>query len=314
MTEDERKGIHASTLKNLKKVMLSSPKKALKAHFYYSTKKTEALLVVNLVAKDANGSKAKRTSKAMIPKGQVVFGEVTRSGKKLLFSIKKGKGSTLKKSWLHPHLIEDKLGFLKSRSILGIFGQSVEPEAESVEDVTRDDFKAIFGEDIQDEDVADLEVLFQKQEHIAELNETINKMLLAQHSEEKEKQAKQLVRQLDILKNLQAQEPIDEEALSEERRSLAKMMYIGSDPFPKDGEPLSPEVKEILSISMDAMAGLLYDHLIRSASFIDEVHVQLEGKDDSWLAENATSLVQELKNHRAAVGSYIEQLQKQEFS
>ena len=317
---EKRDTSHKEARAALRKILAG--KGRLQGNFYCAcnTKGTEIALVVTLTARDPKGAKAAALGKELrkeINGAKFIRGVVIADGSKLLFTPHSGTGTKdhMKLGFKKTLANEKGLNFIK-KALFKAKGAD-EPDAPDVDDEGQElesdiDLAELFDDETMTplqraSETAAMEILVKQQNRISDLNEQLQDFL---SDEDAEKElGEEIALRLDRITNL-SDTGDNAEAIEQERRSLAQSLYNGTEPFPEPGQEVSPEIKQVLALSLDKATKSLQVYLDGAAEKIRQMHSDVSAMDASERVEHAPQLLKDLSEYRKAVISYNEQLQQ----
>jgi len=123
-----------------------------------------------------------------------------------------------------------------------------------------------------------------------------------------EEEEEQLEEMLSNISELEAQAPVDAQALAEARHELAATLYQGVDPFPAVGEPISEGLRQVMRASVDALTQRLGSELQVIARRMRQIRSFLEKSRDSVLPQSLHSILAESRSHQASAQTVRRQI------
>ncbi|MFT5681486.1 MAG: hypothetical protein ACI8RZ_002392 [Myxococcota bacterium] len=303
----------------LRKILAS--KGRLQGNFYYvgTTTGSEAALVVTLTARDPKGAKAVAGGKELrqeLKGAKYARGTVLAEGSKLYFSPSAGTATKDHMKLGFKKKLGDEKGFNFIKKALFRSGDettSSAPETATTEsaDTSDIDLSELFDDGMtlaqRAAEEAAVEVLVREQTRLGNLNDQLTSFLST--AEPSRDLGQDIAQHLDRISELEL-DPSKAAELEKERRLLAQSLYSGDDPFPETGEVVSPEIRQILALSMNKATESLGLFLNETAEKIRTLHSTVSTEDEAWREEQATLLLKELGEYREAIHSYSDQLQK----
>ena len=282
-------------------------------YFVGDTTAKEAALALTLQARDPKGEKAATRGKALraeIKNAKTARGVITVEGTTLIFELHSGSASAsvIRQAFKKNLAALPGLGPLKKARVRG--GE----DDEAPEVVEEDAPSAAPGTPVEDEvdlsdiDPQELEDLRAAQGALGRLNQSLQTFLSQEEAEVD--LGEQLAQKLDELSALTRQDPRDERAIAAARRELASLASSGPQPFPEVGQPLTPELKEVLSGAIDTAVSALTRFLTRAIEAIQGLHSETMAipDPDKLEEDRRKTMLAELTRSTAAVVSYREQL------
>lgn len=300
----------------LKKIKAS--KGSLLGNFYFAgdTQGRAGGLVVTLTARDPKGSKAVTEGKAIrkaLKGARFARGTVIMRGSKLLFEVHSGSASPSNVLLSFKKAISELegLGFIK-KAIVKQAGSDTDTETETESEPTSAVPAAVAGlEDVDDIldgiDEDELKALLAEQDELGDLNDQLAGFLSEEASEAE--RGEQIADALDNITALESADASGRE-LAQARRALAEVLYTGAEPFPEPGQPLSPDVQELLNLSMAAAVRSLDAYLRSVADEIAQLHAKISAMSEEERGQAREELRPLLAQHRRSVTSYHSQLQQ----
>lgn len=287
---------------------IRAAKGRLSGNFYFAGDgKSSAGIIVTLAARDPSGGKALSKGKGLrkeIRGAKFGRGTVSAEGGKLRFSLHSGSASADVIKRAFKKQLGD-LGGLKLLKKAAVAKASGPVEAEP-EDTSAEPDDETSADEAAGVDRAELEQLIADQGAITDLSAQL-KTFLSQEDSDRER-GEQVAEQLDEIERLKHADPPDVEAIQAARRDLAASAFIGDAPLPEPGEPVSPEVQELLSASMSTARRGLQKHIAATTARVQALTDQIEEAEPSWRAENRAALLAELSQYRDTLSSYQDRL------
>lgn len=291
----------------LKKILAARGK--LKGNFYFAgdTRGKSAGIVVTLAARDPKGSRVMTQGKALrkhIPGAKFGRGLVLSKGGKLIFELHAGTASRdhIKLAFRKSLGKMDGLTFLR-KAALTTPDDTPDPEEGEAIDVDE-----LFGA-LSVKERAEVLDLIGEQQQLASLDRELRQAFLSTKDAEAEAR-EQINEQMAQIQQLEQTLPLEAVKLAQARRALAEMIYVGPEPFPGPGEPLSADIHQALKASTEVVGLRLSDRLERISASVKTMRREVSGRDDAWRQQQSVRLLAELANHQGAADSYVQQLQR----
>lgn len=279
---DELEQAAAEAGKAIKKIRSSGGK--IQGNFYFAGDNggRQAGIVVTLLARDRKGQKALAAGKQLrknIAGAKFARGVLEVDNGKLMFTLHSGSASSglMKRSFKDtlPSL-DASLKVLKKALIRKDGGAAEVVDADAEEEVD-----APLSQEEQEELatlIRDQEKLAAEQGGLAALNAQLSSFLSEEDASAE--QAEQIADQVKKIEQLQAS-GADPAELRQARLELAEVSQIGDSPFPTVGNPISPQMEQLLALSMELMVSRVTEEQAgtnpgKYQALYDQVQAQLD--------------------------------------